>query len=974
MTSVERRFLDWKRPIAQAAADHLVQTASEREPHSQSRALSAAEGLPKRGGSACLDLSALVVAVPTSRFGRRLLELLAERAQDAANPRALIPPKVVTIGALADTLWHSDRRRATHIETLLAWASAIMHAPEEVTRVAVPPADRSKPLSLLAAAELLSNARRALVQERLSMRDAAKVAKRLAPAQSANRWASLAVLEESYERVLDSVGLTDALDVSARGLGPKAAVGGDQSARVPSLFLVAPTDIPAALRHALQEPDVTAAMLIWAPSDMAGSFDAFGVPRPELWSEMPIALDDACIRIAERPRDQAAETVAILAQISDRFGPDDVSVCLTDPGAEAIVTETLRSARVAVHSAYRRSLAQSRPARLLTAVADYLDEATSEALARLVRHPDMEPCMRAGGHGDTGRILTDLDLYRSRRLAMQLPRTRSAHANDSLIATVAETVAAVDRVLRPFRGTRLPLPDWAEPMASVLAAVYDPVLDQRFGRSSDLPDQNAELLDSLEQVAVLLRDVASACPQLATETPLTASEAIRLACRMAQRIAQPEPVGPSAVELLNWFELPYDDAAVKIICGLNEGFVPERVPDDPLLPDPLRRELGLPDSRSRYARDAHHMSAVAASTRELAVIVGRMSAQGDPLRPSRLLFACPQPTLVERARRLFGTTVPTASHPLPYLSAPKSRYALIGPETPHEPIRRLNVTAFRDYLQCPYRFYLRHVVQLESLNDDLLEMDAALFGSLIHDALGRFGRTPEAHTRDEGAIADALGAALDEAVTRRLGTSLTPAVALQVYQARARLRAFARWQARRVAEDWYIMDHGAEVDAQAAMDVDGEPFEVYGRIDRIEHNARTGEYAIFDYKSADALDKPERTHRRTQNGVTRWLDLQLPLYRRIAPVPADARVQLGYIWVGPREGETAEMIAEWSDADLDDAITCAVNIIRSVRIGRFWPPNPDARPGTDGIGSICMDGCADRFALWQNPPLSWMPQ
>ena len=50
------------------------------------------------------------------------------------------------------------------------------------------------------------------------------------------------------------------------------------------------------------------------------------------------------------------------------------------------------------------------------------------------------------------------------------------------------------------------------------------------------------------------------------------------------------------------------------------------------------------------------------------------------------------------------------------------------------------MTRFRDYLACPYRYYLRHECELEAVDDAARELDGAAFGTLIHKVLGAFGR------------------------------------------------------------------------------------------------------------------------------------------------------------------------------------------------------------------------------------------
>lgn len=62
-----------------------------------------------------------------------------------------------------------------------------------------------------------------------------------------------------------------------------------------------------------------------------------------------------------------------------------------------------------------------------------------------------------------------------------------------------------------------------------------------------------------------------------------------------------------------------------------------------------------------------------------------------------------------------------------------SRFLLPMPVMPREPIDSLHVTAFKDYLACPYRFYLKHVLELEVLNDRSIELSARWFGTVAHE-------------------------------------------------------------------------------------------------------------------------------------------------------------------------------------------------------------------------------------------------
>jgi hypothetical protein len=134
--------------------------------------------------------------------------------------------------------------------------------------------------------------------------------------------------------------------------------------------------------------------------------------------------------------------------------------------------------------------------------------------------------------------------------------------------------------------------------------------------------------------------------------------------------------------------------------------------------------------------------------------------------------------------------------------------------------------------------------------------------------------------------------------------------------------------------------------------VDGRPFELSGKIDRIDRNEHTGEWAILDYKSGEQVDDPDKAHRRGRGSAKDWIDLQLPLYRHLAAtvgVPDSA--QLGYIQL-PGRGEQARFApAPWNDEELDDADATAARIIDRINEGAFYPPADSVR--FDEFAMIC---------------------
>ncbi len=461
-----------------------------------------------------------------------------------------------------------------------------------------------------------------------------------------------------------------------------------------------------------------------------------------------------------------------------------------------------------------------------------------------------------------------------------------------------------------------------------------------------------------------LRDVLGEDLRIPAELmpEVSAGEALRLVLQQAagERIA-PLP-DPKAIELLGWLELPLDDAPALVVVGVNEGIVPSSLNADLFLPNQLRRVLGIEDNARRYARDAYAMSVICGSRERLRVIAGRRTSEGDPLVPSRLLFACDRPTMARRASAYFGSASSEEIGRTPHAPREGVRHAerdeygsslqVPRPRPLTEPVTSMRVTEFRDYLACPYRYYLRHRLRLERLADDAEELDGLGFGSLTHEVLRRFGGGSLAASTDARQIGGFLSRSLDEALGECYGPKPLPAIRVQAEQLRARLLALADWQAGWAAAGWRI-EHveWQPEEGQARLMVDGRPMFLRGRIDRVDVHPSEGR-VIFDYKSSNQADSPEKTHRRQGQ----WVDLQLPLYRHLAAaLGLDGPIKLAYIALPKDVRQVGPLWAQWSEADLADADAAAAEVVRKVRAEVFWRPASPPPPFFDDLAAICQD-------------------
>ncbi len=320
------------------------------------------------------------------------------------------------------------------------------------------------------------------------------------------------------------------------------------------------------------------------------------------------------------------------------------------------------------------------------------------------------------------------------------------------------------------------------------------------------------------------------------------------------------------------------------------------------------------------------------------------------------MFACDGDELAQRAKAFFSPGSQTRRLLLP--QSPRAGRASLDLPIPRprplaQPVTSLRVTEFRDYLACPYRYYLRHRLSLQTVADAAEELDAGQFGALLHDVLKRFGESPLADSTSPVELSKKLSELLDELVLERFAQQALAVVRIQVEQVRLRLGAFAEWQARWRGSGWRIQSTEREVRGkQCSLLVDGQPMYLRGRIDRIDVHEFDGRTVVLDYKSGDSVQSPDDSHRQAGD----WIDLQLPLYRHLVwSLGVTGPVQLGYILLPKKTSDTKDALAVWTETELREADQRAFQVIRDIRAEKFWPPAQEPAAFCEDLAAICQD-------------------
>lgn len=912
-----RVFLGWDKPGLISAADYVID---------------------RFGRPGLLDLRNVVIVVPGGRAGRRLLELLVDRAERAGD--VFFPPEIVTRRRLPELLYQPKRPFAGALVQELAWIEVLRNVDAALVGAVFPVLpDSTDLLGWLALGKTLSRLHRELAADALDFAAVADRGEGLSGFREASRWRALAEIQTAYLRRLDELELWD--QQTARLVAIRQAECNTNS----EILLVAVADMNRAEQLMLDQVRDRVTALVVAPESVSERFDEYGCLRSEAWKDVVLDLDPRQIEVVEGPADQAAAAVRALASWNGRFRGEQITIGVPDAQIVPYLEQFLRQAEVPERYGAGLPVPQTAPCRFLNAVAEYLAGRTFAAFAALARHPAVEQWLVQQDVPPTW--LADLDAYHEAHLPDRIGNEWIGPENTFRSPKAAHR--AIERLLRPFEDSR-PLGDWAPPVLETLTSIFG---SQPLDPATE-PDRTIVLACDL--IRDVLRAVQGVPSSLAPS--VAAPDALRLILRELESETVPAMPVRDAVELLGWLELPLDDAPALIVTGFNEGRVPHGASADAFLPNRLRRALGVEDDDRRYARDAYALTVLAASRSELRLIAGRRSADETPLIPSRLLFACDAETAARRVLDVFSSgDEDKPAIVLPGQLSPGMTRMVVEPPRPRpleRPITSMRVTEFRDYLACPYRYYLRHQLGLGALGDDSQELGGASFGSLAHAVLGMFGTSPLADSSEPEEIAAWLSDALDRLLRAEHGEAPLPAIRVQAEQLRLRLKAFAQWQARWRADGWrtVLVEAGPDPPG-AALVVDGEPMHLRGRIDRIDVHERTGEYFLLDYKTADQAKTPEATHRTKGD----WIDLQLPLYRHLVrAMNFQGRVRLGYVNL-PKDVSKMELAeAAWTDDELAAADRTAEEVVRKVRRQEFWPPVQPPPDYFEEFAAICGDG------------------
>lgn len=916
----ELTLLPWTTPLPQAASAWLAQAAGWT-------------------GDGPLDLEGRMVIVPTRQSGRRLREALAIMA--AEKSQAVFPP-VVIVPEMLPGVVATVAPTASRLELTLAWAEVLLVIKLRAFQAVIPVAPPQRDFEwALALAQRLVKVQSALSEGGLRMADVAD----LEDVPERERWRQLAQLESAVDRSLGKQNLSVRIEAERQ-----AEAGATVAAGINEIILVgAPDVLPVAIRYLERlQSQVGINVLVYGPEGelLSQMFDQWGRPEAEYWATKSVALADFNyqVGVCSDPAAQAEE-IATLAALHPE--PDEwLAIALGDPEIGPPLEQALKERNLAAYSPEGKAWRQSPYFGVVSGLAALVESPTADAIGEFLRCPDLLDWWEK--ELDTFRadtLLKHWDSLRADHLVPDLVTARRHCSKRPLLGRV------LDQLLE-WRATLL-TSDFGASAREILAEIYGSKTFAAGSIEASGAEHWRDCVAAVQRASALLPDLGGGDMwQLARQS-------------FGDGVCFENKV-PGAVELGGWLELLWADSAHVVIVGCNDGLIPEAMLGDAFLPEGLRVKLGLKSNEERLARDAYILAATTGlrpGKQGVRILVGKTSAAGEPLRPSRLLMNGAGDELPERVRHLFQEVGATNA------SVPWRRAWKLCPRF-KAPKLTVSVTALRDWLACPFRFYLTRELGMQAQDLAKVELDAMDFGSLVHAALEKVTLDPVLrHGGDAELLGSGLCAALDAEVEARWGKDLSLPLVIQLESARQRLRRAGEVQAEEWNNGWRI----ERVEWEFEIPVGG--LMVKGKVDRIDRHL-DGRVRVIDYKTsdkpvspieahlgpvrADDLTRPEWLRVEFKGKERRWVDLQLPLYRRALVDEFGPDIECLYFNLPKAVSETNLVAWPTGLPELQaQAEACAERVAAAIQAAEFWPPVENMGRRDDDWSGVFHNGVRD---------------
>ena len=928
---LKQSYFDWNRALIPQVKEALLSEAPKCE--------------STQSYNQAIDLSHLLVIVPTAKSGQHLLEALSTDTQTQKNG-LLIPEIITPIQFIEQAI--SSENRATEADCLLAWVQVLNRYPAKKLRAIFPNTSPSK-ANALDHAKRFHRLRKELGIEGFDLASVAEICAE--EAIEPRRWATLADLEKDYYKVLGDTGLSDPLQASLA-----CAENYPFNIRFSKIIIVATPDPNPLPLKAFKQLEKTHALEVWINGPSGDLFDPWGRPNPEKWENRALDLDSWNYQI-HRLNQSLDIPEVLVGEIADR-PVESLQIGLLDPNLIEPISHYFSTASVPYYNPEGLPMSDSALGKCILSLLLFQDEQSNDRLKQLLLNPYFY--QSAPVNQSIEESLTNLDTLFEAHLCHNLVDLK-AQIGTQTYTKLSEFSKLIDYAEKFIYPT-----DSKQAFVEWLKERLNHILNQ-----VDLLDIDSVFKNLIESISQTFEEALAAEKRFSKELDRCGQSVLTELLNKQKIYKERES---EAHDLFGWLELLWHDAPHSILCGLNEGIVPRSRSNDAFLPEHLKCLLGMQSQEQSYANDLYLFEAIGRKRSlknglpqgKLSIFLPESDTEGNPLMPSRLLFQVPDSKLLENTQNILLKKTDT-------IQFHEHRPAwIIDSALPATRPNSISVSALKDYLHCPFRFYLKHILKLRSKNFGQRELSVAEFGTLFHRIVATLEGESFQAKSDEKAWIDRLHRTADRLIASQYGANLSFALKMQKESIRDRLSAFIRSQFTALKESGQNI---SIVETEKQFELALGSFTLRGTIDRIDFDSDG--IHIIDYKTSNSAKNPQAVHLKSAqtqqepkhlpeaaylslgNKDYYWSDLQLPLYAlaQMSESQSADLPRLSYYSI-PKSAEKTEL-ANWVDFDqsiLNSAKDCALAVLKNIEAGEFWPPNEHIDPMYDPFAQLFPDG------------------
>ncbi len=323
-----------------------------------------------------------------------------------------------------------------------------------------------------------------------------------------------------------------------------------------------------------------------------------------------------------------------------------------------------------------------------------------------------------------------------------------------------------------------------------------------------------------------------------------------------------EPMrGIQVIGLLEARNLDFDCI---ILPSMNEGVFPARSEKDLFVNQAVRKKLGLPYDKERENLYYYYFEEMRAGKKEVFIIYVEEKKKDIPSRFVNFLFD--EGKEIHRSRlEIKGVNIRTIKRMVKKdFTVLRTLERLLA--------KKISPTDLKNYRECPYRFYLSYVLNIEEPEEIVEEAGPREWGIILHYALKEFykydfpsGFTEAQLTRAQKKLAYRLDYALKKHIARKPASTTV----FNLKDQKSILNEFLRNEIKRFKEGYRIDRAVLEGKLDYQIIYNGHSIQFKGFLDRVDQYQ--GRFYIIDYKRS-APDKKDYKIGKD------FKEFQLPLY------------------------------------------------------------------------------------------------